>query len=406
MHAVVSDKPYEFVPPYRGKCWPRLIQRLVPWWLRRQHAIERIDCEGLERLEASLAAGDSVLLAPNHCRPADPLVVNELCRRVGVVPYTLASWHLFLESQFRRFILRRIGAFSVYREGLDRQALQASIEILAEAKRPLVIFPEGVITRTNDRLVALMDGVSFIARSAAKKRAALQPPGRVVVHPVAIRYRFHGDIDAALHETLDSIEQRLSWRPKRDPDRVARIYRVGEALLWLKEIEYFGEPQHGPIPDRLSRLIDRILVPLEQEWLGRQGESNTVARVKQLRTAILREMIAGELTDAERLRRWNQLGDMYLAQQLSHYPPEYVRSNPTTERLLETVEKFEEDLTDVARIHGPMSVQVTVGNAIEVSPNRQRGNAEDPLMAEVEQQLRGLLGIAKPAAPAQQTKGD
>jgi 1-acyl-sn-glycerol-3-phosphate acyltransferase len=406
MHSVVSDKPYEFVPPYQGKFWPWLLQRLVPWWLRREYGVEKFECEGLDRLRASLAAGDAVVLAPNHCRPCDPLVVNELCRRVGTVPYTLASWHVFLASRLHRFILRRVGAFSVYREGMDRQALQASVEILVGGKRPLVIFPEGVITRTNDRLVALMDGLSFIGRSAAKKRGAQNTAGRVVVFPIAIRYHFEGDIDAALHETLDAIEQRLSWRPKRDPDRVTRIYRVGEALLWLKEIEYFGEPQHGKIPDRLTHLIDRILVPLEQEWLGRRGETDTVARVKQLRAAILRDMIGGEISEAERTRRWNQLGDMYLAQQLSHYPPEYVRSNPTNERLLETVEKFEEDLTDSSRIHRPMSVKVTVGNPIEVAPKRERGIEEDPVMVQLEQQLRELLGIPKSPSLSPPSKVD
>jgi len=240
MHSVVSDQPYEFVPPYRGRCWPRLLQRLVPWWLDRKFGVNDLTFQGLERLRTSLASGDSVLIAPNHCRPADPLVINELCRAVGTVPFTMASWHLFLEGRLQRFVLRRIGAFSIYREGLDRQALQASVDLLTEAKRPLVIFPEGVITRTNDRLCTLMDGVSFVARSAAKKRAGQSRPGKVVIHPIAIRYRFHGDMDKAFHDTLDSIDQRLSWRPKREPDRVARIYRVGEALLWLKEIEYFG----------------------------------------------------------------------------------------------------------------------------------------------------------------------
>ncbi len=395
MHPVVIDQPYEFVPPHRGRLWPWLLQKVVRRQVRRDYGITELHCEGMQRLKESLRQGDSVLLAPNHCRPCDPSVMIEVCRRAGVAPHTMASWHLFKQGWLQRFVLRRIGAFSVYREGLDRQSLQAAVEILVRGDRPLVIFPEGVITRTNDRILALMDGVSFIARSAAKKRAVADPPRDVVVHPVAIRYRYHGDIDAALHETLDSIENRLSWRPKRDSDRVKRIYRVGEALLWLKEIEYFGQPQSGPIPDRLVRLIDQILVPMENEWLEGKRDSTAVARVKQLRTAILPDMIAGEITEVERKRRWDQLADMYLAQQLAHYPPDYVQSNPTPERLLETVEKFEEDLTDHATIHSPMSATVQIGTAIKVSPKRERGGKEDPVMAEIDRQLHELLGIAK-----------
>ena len=116
--------------------------------------------------------------------------------------------------------------------------------------------------------------------------------------------------------------------------------------------------------------------PLEAEWLKGRRESTTVGRVKKLRSAILPDMVAGTITDAERERRWRQLADLYLAQQISCYPPDYLRSNPTPERLLETVERFEEDLTDTTRIHSPMTATVQVGAAISVSPTRDRGSAE------------------------------
>ena len=68
-----------------------------------------------------------------------------------------------------------------------------------------------------------------------------------------------------------------------------------------------------------------------------------------------------EITTEERERRWRQLADMYLAQQLSCYPPDYLQSNPTPERMLETVERFEEDLTDRCRRYAPMTAKVRVG---------------------------------------------
>ena len=51
------------------------------------------------------------------------------------------------------------------------------MEPLAEARRPLVVFPEGIVTRANDRLAALDEGAGFIARSAAKQRAKAGPRG-------------------------------------------------------------------------------------------------------------------------------------------------------------------------------------------------------------------------------------
>jgi hypothetical protein len=287
-----------------------------------------------------------------------------------------------------------MGVFSVYREGLDRESLKCSVDLLAQARRPLMIFPEGFVSRTNDRLNNLMEGTAFIARGAAKKRAEQSPPGKVVIHPVAIRYFFLGDLDRALADVLGDIEHRLSWQPQTHLSAVARIAKVGSALLTLKEIEYLGQPQCGALADRLSALIDRLLGPLEEEWLNGKRGSDVPSRVKSLRSAILPQMVNGELAEAERARRWRQLADLYLAQQLFLYPPEYFDSPPTREQLLETVERFEEDLTDVARIHRPFHVVVEVGEAIEVGTTRQRGES-DPLIARLIEALREMLAKSK-----------
>ena len=78
-----------------------------------------------------------------------------LAREVRCLVYAMASWHLFQQSRFMAWAIPRMGAFSVYREGVDRQAINLAIEILETAARPLVIFPEGAVSRTNDHLHAL-----------------------------------------------------------------------------------------------------------------------------------------------------------------------------------------------------------------------------------------------------------
>ncbi|MCX7009922.1 MAG: 1-acyl-sn-glycerol-3-phosphate acyltransferase, partial [Kiritimatiellaeota bacterium] len=114
-------------------------------------------------------------------------------------------------------------------------------------------------------------------------------------------------------------------------------------------------------------------------------------RVKLLRTAILPDMVAGDIPEEERARRWRQLADVYLAQQLHNYPPNYFTPAPTPERLLETVERFEEDLTDDVRIHRPVRAVVAIGEAIEVSPTREKSAEGDPLMVEIRRQLETML---------------
>jgi 1-acyl-sn-glycerol-3-phosphate acyltransferase len=391
MQNVVIDKPYVFVPPHRGRWWPRFLQRFVLRRLRRTFGVVSVECTGIDKLLASAAAAHGIVLGPNHCRPCDPGILNELCRQAGLLPFFMASWHLFMQGGLQRFWLPRAGAFSIYREGMDRAALNMAVELLEQSSRPLIIFAEGVISRTNDLLNPLHDGLAFTARSAAKKRAKATPPSQVVVHPVAIRYRYDGDVRQAVEPALTEIETRLSWRPQRGRSIEQRITKVGLALLALKEIEILGEPHSGPIGERLERLIDGLLVPIEKEWLKGERGKHVVQRVKKLRIAVLPDMVQGELPEAERARRWAQLADMYLAQQLSCYPPDYLAAAPTPERLLETVERFEEDLTDNCRPYPPLRAQVTVGDAIPVNPVRERG--DDPVMVELERQLKDALGI-------------
>ena len=393
MQNIVVAKPYKFIPPHTGRFWPWILMRRAPAILRKSHGVVRLDLRHTERLQASVDAGHGIMLAPNHCRPCDPFVLAMLVRAVGRNFHIMASWHLFMESRYQHWILPRLGVFSIYREGLDREALKCAVRLLADAKRPVVIFPEGVISRHNDRLNALMEGTSLMARMAARQRAEATPAGRVVIHPVAVRYAFDGDIEQALTPVLREIEGRLSWSPQDKLPLLDRILKVGDALLSLKEIEYFGAAQTGELADRIQRLIDRVLEPLEQEWLKGRRAPDIVQRVKLLRMAILPDMIGDELDEASKEKRWKQLADVYLAQQLACYPAGYFTPQPTAERLLETVERFEEDLTDKTRIHAPIRAIVDVGEAIEVSPEKPKGDT-DPVMSSLRSQLESMLAAS------------
>ncbi len=393
MQDIIVHRPYTFVPPYRANWWPDLIQRLDLFsiYLRRAEGVVAHEVRGVERLRASLDAGHGIMLAPNHCRYADPLALGYLARQAKTHVYAMASWHLFNQGWFYSFAIRRMGAFSIYREGVDKRAINTAIQILEDAERPLIVFPEGSVSRTNDRLHALLDGVAFIARTAAKRRAKQNPPGKVVIHPVGVKYCFQGDLKATLTPVLAMIEERLSWPEQSHLTLLQRVFKIGQALLCLKEIQYFGEPQSGPIAQRLTNLINRLLHPIETEWLGAPQEGPVVPRVKNLRMKILPQMVRREIDEAEFQRRWRQLADMYLAQQVRCYPPDYLAGHLTVDRILETVERFEEDLQGKPRVLGSLKVVIQVGEAIEVAPERTRGTEADPLMAELSGRMQALL---------------
>lgn len=377
MQPIVSDQPYRFVSPLDNRFWQELTRWTLPRQLRKTYGIHHIECVGAEKLKASFDAGRGVILAPNHCRPCDPIVIDALSRKVGHPFSPMASWHLFTGSPIQRFLIRCSGAFSIYREGQDREALKCAIGIAAAGRRALMLFPEGFVTRCNDHLLNLMDGPSFIARSAAKHRK----DAKVVIHPVFVRYFFEGDLGRSITPVLESLEQRLSWKLRPQLPLRERVEQAGSALLGLKELELMGEMRKGSLYGRSQNLLEHVLRTLQDKWIGSRLGGDPMERIKQLRGAVLREMIQGKVDADERSARWRDLADLYLAQQLCCYPPDDYLDDPAPERLLEAVERMEEDLTDVARPHGPMRAIVMVDDPIEVGPERDRSAKEDPVTA-------------------------
>ncbi len=266
MQQIIIEKPYQFIPPHRGDWIPNWIQRLklADVYLRRVEGIESYELRGVDHFRESLRRGHGILLTPNHCRYADPMVMGWIAREAKVLLYTMASWHLFHQSKWMCRAMQVLGAFSIYREGVDRQSLDLAVDVLATGERPLVLFPEGAVFRTNDQLQALLDGVAFIARTAAKKRAKEASDKKVVIHPVAIKYLYKGDLLQAVTPVLETIEHRLTWTTPAEGDLLTRVQRCIHGILCLKEIEYIGEAQTGSFAERQQRLIDHLLDPLKQ----------------------------------------------------------------------------------------------------------------------------------------------
>ncbi len=391
MQDIVLEEPYDFFPPIESDWWCWLVRFRLKGYLRRVFKVTSTECRHEERLKASLDAGHSIVLAPNHCRLSDPMVLGVLSKKVGTELFAMASWHLFKESAYQTFLIRRMGAFSIYREGNDRQSVNTAIELLEHGRRPLIIFPEGAVSRHNDLMMEVMDGPAFIARQAAKRREKAGKPG-VVIHPVAIRYSFDGDAEKTVLPDVEAFEHRFSWQPQRHLGIVERIGRIGAALIALKEIEYLGAVREGNPHTRAEKLIVEVLDRLESKWGGAGKGGSVVARVKALRSVILPDIIAKKVSEEERQSRWRDLAACYYVQQIAHYPRGYIRSGDALpERILETVERMEEDFTDHANFHGPLHCTMVVGEAIDVGTQRVRDAEGDPAMAETRRSIQSML---------------
>jgi 1-acyl-sn-glycerol-3-phosphate acyltransferase len=398
---IIVEKPYQFIPPHRGDWIPLLIQRLhlVDWYLAKYEGITSHEVRHADRLRESLRLGHGIVLSPNHCRYADPLAMGWIAREVDRLVFSMASWHLFDQSRLQALGIRLCGGFSVYREGVDRQSLSTAIDVLVEAKRPLVVFPEGTVFRTNDILQPLLDGVAFLARTAARRREK-HDGGKVVIHPVAIKYLFKGNLEQTVAPVLASIEERLILdRVGKSEHILDRIAKIKEAMLSLREIQYLGKAQTGSTEQRQSHLIEHLLCPLEVQWLGRQQQGTIMPRVKQLRSAIVPNLLEPKISTAARTEIWSDLADIYIAQQIASHPSDYL-DQATNTRVLETIEALEEDLTDRSQVHPPLHAILEIGEAIEVESSKPPRGQEDWLMVELADRLRSMLAeLAGEATP-------
>jgi len=396
---VILDRPYEFVPPYHGNLWPTMIQklRLIDRHLARREGVVDYELRHVERFRESIAAGHGVLLTPNHCRYADPIVLGWMSRQTTTHLFAMASWHLFNTTAFEAFSLRRMGAFSIFREGNDRQAIETAIDILVSGERPLVLFPEGTTNRTNDLLKPLLDGVTFIARAAAKKRQKART-GRVVIHPIGLKYLCLGDVSKWSDEQLRQLEIALSWHPapsRLDPESLlGRLLRVSEAFLALKEIEHTGKASAGDLRPRRDALIESLLSRCESNrGLVADAGENVRSRVRRIRTAVSSQYFALDETqrDPQAYHRDAEAAD--LAQFLLSFPDEYLLPGQITDtRIVETIQRIQEAIYGKVRETMPMKVIIEVDEAIDVPPERGPRGQTDPLLCQIDARLRTMLG--------------
>ena len=406
---VILNRPYKFVPPHRGNVWPSFIQtfRLVDLYLRKKEGVIGYEFRGIQHFQSAVDSGSGILLAPNHCRYADPLVLGWPARQVGVHLYAMASWHLFNKSSFDSFAIRRMGAFSVHREGSDRQSLEMAIGALATAERPLALFPEGTTNRTNDVLKPLLDGVAFIARTAARRRKKACG-GNVVMLPMGLKYLCVGDVRPWADAQLRQLEDRFGWQEQQSSSILQRTIHVAHSMLSLREIEYLGQPGTGDLPLRRDALIEGLLGQAESHLqLDESGDTNpstpddTRTRVRLIRSEVVsRYFTESNAEEQEKLAADAKKAD--LAQELLSFPDCYLQGSEVTDtRVVETIQRMQELLIGKADNTVPLKVIVECDPVIEVPSSKAPRGQRDPIMIQLESQLQSMIKrLSRQANPA------
>ena len=385
-------EPYQFIAPFHSTFWVRLSRGMILRTLRKKQGIIRFACTGQEHLRDSLDKKAGILLTPNHSRWPDPMVVGTvLSQQFDEYPYYVASYHLFRKSKITKWMLNRLGGYSIFREGADREAIRATSQLLADGKRPVVLFPEGTWFRQNDLVGPLQDGLSLITRQATR-----QTERPVVIHPVAVKYWLLEDVSSAMLTRLAALERRIGWHAQTSLDVVERLAKLGGALLALKEIEFLGHTQTGDLDARIRDLTLSQVERLERSLLGRPFDGWTLERIRRVRQHLTRLLLekAGEAGTIRAIKK--DLGDLLFCENLSAQSLAYVRERPSQERVAETIQRIEEALTDDGETPlGKMGITMKFGPAIDIRTFRPPESADrkagDPLVAHLRTTMQALL---------------
>jgi len=267
-------------------------------------------------------------------------------------------------------------------------AIKTSVDILQNKPSPLVVFPEGDVYHTNDRVTLFRDGAAAMALLAARKSQR-----DIVVIPVAIKRWYTADPQESLEPTLSQVEDRLFWRPKKHLSLQERILSIANALLSLKELEYYQSVQTGSLADRIQTLANRVLSDTEIRYAGTASVGSLPERVKEIRRRIIQLQSRPGISDAEMIQYEADMQSMFFVTQLYSYPGDYLIQKPSVERIAETIDKFEEDVLGAPypSVHGPKSVTIEFAPPIRIPKGKENKLSAADLTKQMQSEVQRML---------------
>lgn len=294
------------------------------------------------------------LIAPNHSHYYDAQVTFELTRRAGRWVIYMATRELFdAWWGIGGWFYQRLGVFSVNRGGTNREARQFARAVLVTGTYDLLMFPEGEVYLLNDLVMPLKPGVARLALEAASALMRNGRDRRILIVPVAIKYRYTEDITAALEALTTRLEARV-WGEPRAGTLYPRIVALGTALLAQEERSHgvTAIPGEG-LFDRIRRLRQTLLQQLEQKHLGQVQKGFDFDRARKLMIRFQGSLVgaagsggsggpppattqAGPLTEDLKAAR--------LCARSVAFQDDYLLQNPTPERMAETLVKLEREV--------------------------------------------------------------
>lgn len=368
-----SDAPYRFFPAKPNSLVRWLTQRANRKLVLRggNHRIKEIQISGATKKVRELREhGSQILFIPNHPTHSDPQVMTEVQRQLGVSACFMAAYDVFMRSKRAALAMQWNGAFSIDREGSDRKAMSAAIEILKTNRYALTIFPEGNVYLTNDAVTPFLEGGSFIALKAQRDMMGGRDEQPIHVVPVSLKYTHLTDVREGVSDRLAKVAATANTTLDRSADPVAELVRIGQILLErsLAQRGLALDITPDDHAEYMDSAAEAILKGLEQKMaLPDPKPRDTLKdRVRKIRSQIHAIRI-DSAREADHRVAAGWADEAILAFRILNYSSPYVSEKPTLDRYAETVERLYEDVfSRWEKPLGPRRAHVKIGDPIDL----------------------------------------
>ena len=194
--------------------------------------------------------GKRVVFLANHPMPNDGIHLFILSAKLNDRFHFMVAHEQF--RGFKRWILPRIGAYSIRRGGWgDKSSALRTLEILSQPSCRIVIFPEGRCSFMRNDVFAFQQGAIRLGFQALEKSQQSAGCFRdLYIVPLVIRYPYLDDINFHFDQNLRRLEIRLETSSQ------------------------------GSLGDRLRRVTCRVVTDLERDNLQSVGASRHCLRTR------------------------------------------------------------------------------------------------------------------------------
>lgn len=388
---------HEFIPAKPSSAMIWLVQHLSMLDLAWRNKVH-MSVEDVKKLQ-NLPRPHGLVLTPNHADEIDPRLCFEVSRKAKQQFLFMCNREAFHELRgFAGWVLQRIGAYSVERGGHDSLAKQYSIDIVKESKNTLVIFPEGEIFYLNQSLQPFHSGAIEIGMQAIIEKRVTDPNWTTFLIPMSIRYHYVVSIKKELEKRIKRMEVHLE-KHYSGTTAESRLTGIMNDAITEKERRHHIAPETehlGDVAGRVEYLRTALLAEVGKKYKGSyKDHARTIDQAFQL-SAHLREELSQTVSQQHQAEYKEDLSTLQEVQHLVAWHPDYVKENPSPERIAEMVIKLERELLNIHRPEplGKREVFIKIGTPLDLSTYLERYKTEPYVVrSEVAELLRSEIQL-------------